>query len=266
MPSKPHIIALKFVLMAFLFLAPIKCPAVLLDWNPQSWTGGSLSRSFDLDATNPGNDVTITITGNTSYAQGGTPNDTTDLTGGQGGSQQSLFMHMDWNNRNRSITVTIEFLYDLGVDNLSFTLFDVDRISGNHTDKIFDILGTTDGGGAVAATVTTSSANQLVGTGTSQYVRGTSGADSDTSDGNVGITFGSTPIYSAQFSWGSETNAPSNPGDQWIGLYDISFTKRVIPEVHPGLASSLACFLVIGFRCLTSRLRRTQKTAGPNCP
>lgn len=256
MSFRSHIGVAKLAIVVFLFLATTKCPAVLLDWNPQSWSGGSLTGSFDLDATNPGNDVTITITGNTSRFEGSSPNDTTDLTGGQGGSQQSLFLDVDWNNRSQSITVTIEFHYAYGVDDLSFTVFDVDRVSGNHTDKIFDILGTTDNSAVVAATVTTSSDNQLVGTGTNQYVRGTSSSGSSSGNGNVGITFGSTPIYSAEFSWGNENNAPNNPGEQWIGLYDISFKKR-IPEVHPGLAASLSCFLVVGFRFLSARRRRT---------
>src|SRR5436190_593234 len=39
--------------------------AVTLDWDTVTWTAGSLSNSYDIDAARPGNDVTVTVSGNT---------------------------------------------------------------------------------------------------------------------------------------------------------------------------------------------------------
>src|ERR1700732_2881128 len=39
--------------------------AVILDWSAVTWSPGSLSNSFDVDPSNPGNDVTVTFGGDT---------------------------------------------------------------------------------------------------------------------------------------------------------------------------------------------------------
>lgn len=246
-----------FVAVVLVLLAPATSRAVLLDWNNVTWSSGQLSRSFNVDGTNPGSDVSISITGDTGYLQSGSPNDTTDLTGGQGGSQQSLFLNANWSNRNQSITVAIDFNYTDGVDNVSFMIFDVDYGSGSYRDKIFDIVGIDANGNLVAPTITTSSGNQKYGSGTNQYVLGTTAVDANSGNGNITIDFGSTAIYGLSFSYGNNSDAPNNPGNQYIGLYDISYTKAPprIPEVHPALASSLVCFLAIGFRRWRARFR-----------
>src|ERR1700719_1802923 len=43
--------------------------AVLVDWSVQNWPTGSLSNSYDVDPSNPENDVTITVSGNTGQSQ-----------------------------------------------------------------------------------------------------------------------------------------------------------------------------------------------------
>ncbi len=66
----------------------------------------------------------------------------------------------------------------------------------------------------------------------------------------------STAITNFSFTYGNETNAPSNPGNQWITLYDISFdAKPKVPEWHPGLIAALLCFGLVGSAGSSSDLR-----------
>ncbi|MEM6820600.1 MAG: hypothetical protein AAF558_01485, partial [Verrucomicrobiota bacterium] len=54
---------------------------ITLDWNSVNWISGNTTQSFDIDPSNPGNDITITI----STTGGGTladpVNDSTLITG-----------------------------------------------------------------------------------------------------------------------------------------------------------------------------------------
>lgn len=235
----------RFLLVLSVFAATA-ARAVVLDWNNVSWTSGNLSKSFDIDSSNSGNDVTIAITGNTSYFKNGTPDDTTDLTGGHGSSQQSLFLNMDYSNRSQAVTVTIGFHYSAGVDGVYFTLFDVDSDPSSYVDKISSIIGKDVNGNNVAATIITSPNNTLVGSGTSQYVIGNGAVGANSSNGNVYIYF-STTVTQVSFNYGNDSSAPGNPGNQYIGLYDISYTKHTnVPEVHPGLIAAFACLGFIG--------------------
>jgi len=47
--------------------------AVLVDWSALSWPAGSLSNSYDVDPASTGNDVTITVSGDTAQLQSEPP-------------------------------------------------------------------------------------------------------------------------------------------------------------------------------------------------
>jgi hypothetical protein len=238
-----------WLLLAGMALLPLRSQALVLDWDSVNWSSGSLSQSFDVDASHAGNDITITITGSTgNLAQN--VNDTTDLTGGISGGHESLFMNMNYDNRSQFITVTVTFLYAAGVTDVSFSIFDIDKNTGGndtgYTDKI-TVLGTGTNGTLVApTTITTHTANETVGSGTNIYVRGVSGATDTTGNGNADYAFSST-ITNFSFTYGNDSSAPSKPGNQWIALGDITFKPKV-PEWHPGLIASLACFALIAAR------------------
>ncbi|MCD6051601.1 MAG: hypothetical protein K0Q55_3010, partial [Verrucomicrobia bacterium] len=84
---------LQLSLLAFaLWLLPAQAQAVVLDWDLVNWSSGSLSQSYDIDASNPGNDITITISGDTGYLAQNV-NDVTNLTGGTSPAQEALFMN-----------------------------------------------------------------------------------------------------------------------------------------------------------------------------
>src|SRR6266851_4854403 len=83
--------------------------AVTLNWDGATWTPGSLSNSYDVDAANPGNDLTLTIAGNTAQLQPGlvppnpqTPAITTALEGGLSPVHKSLEIAVDFTKQAQS--------------------------------------------------------------------------------------------------------------------------------------------------------------------
>ncbi|MEW6303318.1 MAG: hypothetical protein AB1705_07605 [Verrucomicrobiota bacterium] len=231
------------LLFAFALCHAASAPGLVLEWNSASYSAGSLTAFFELDSSNPGADVSIVITGDTSYFINSTPNDTTDLTGGQGGSQQSLWLAVNFPSRNDTITITVNFHYAQGVSDVDFMLFDIDRGDGSYRDYITQIYAQYDAGTPLAPTsVTGSSDNTVSGSGTNRTIRGDESVDSDDNDGNATIDYGTNILNSFTFTYGDHSSAPSNPGQQWIGLYDINFTPRPrIPETHPALFAAAFC-------------------------
>jgi hypothetical protein len=84
----------------------------VLDWASVTWPPGALSESYNIDATNPGNDVTISMTGSTGSFDSGSPGIGTGL-GGTGRS--SLQLSTGGLLQSEGIVVTINFNYTNGV-------------------------------------------------------------------------------------------------------------------------------------------------------
>ena len=233
-------------------LLPLPAQAVVLNWDAVSWTSGSFSQSYDIDASNPGNDITITITGDTGeFATA--PIDNTNLTGGLSPAQQGLFLNMNYADEDESITITVTFHYAFGVEDVSFSIFDIDENdSGDnnvgYTDRI-QLIGKNLSNGLVAPTSITDYAdNDQEGKGTNRIVRGTDSTSDSTGDANADYTFSGTNIIKEfAFTYGNDSDAPNNPGNQWITLHDITYKPR-IPEWHPGLIASFVCLLLVGVR------------------
>jgi hypothetical protein len=229
--------------------------AVTLNWDSVTWTPGSLSNSYDVDAGNAGNDLTVTVAGNTAQLQPGlvppnpqTPAITTALEGGLSPVHKSLEIAVDFTNQAQSITVTVNFSagYTLGVQNVSFTIFDVDFAnSGGNSfqDQIRSIQAVgADGITLVAPTITVGSTVLLTGTGLNQVATGIA-TNTDTGptsgNGNVTISFGTTAISSFTFTYGSGSAVAADPTYQHIALYDISFTP--VPEINPAWSAVASC-------------------------
>ncbi|HEY1172136.1 MAG TPA: hypothetical protein VGH19_12255 [Verrucomicrobiae bacterium] len=228
--------------------------AIVLDWNNVTWTPGSLSTSYDIDPANAGNDITITITGDTARFIEDRPEITTDFTGGFGSSPtpNNLELWADFNNVNQSVTVTVTFNYVGGVNDVNFLLFDVDTGSGGGTktfiDQVRDIVAVGTGGGLIAPTITTSGNNSKSGTGTNQVVSGTAENPNNSGSGNVGINFGTNYITSFTFEYGNASSGvQKNPDSQSIGIYDINYKPKV-PEFHPGVVAAVVCLTLVGLR------------------
>ncbi len=245
-----------FCSAAFLFGGA--CPAskaLTIDWDTVSWTNGSLINSLDVDPSRPGNDATVTVSGDTGQLEPEldspnpqTPAVTRAFDGGLTPGQRTLSLAVDFANRSQVITVTVDFSaaqYAQGVSNVSFTIFDVDfsNTSGNtYQDQLTNIRAVGIDGSLIAPTITTSANNSLSGTGLNQVVTGTvSTTDTGTNSGrgNVTISFGSAAIRSFTFSYGSGSGTVANPTYQHIGLHDITFTP--VPEMNPALGAVFSC-------------------------
>src|SRR5262249_12594733 len=112
-----------FIFLCAIFAFARPASAAMVDWSGLTWTPGSLSNSYDVDAGSPGNDVTVTISGDTgqlqtSLAAGNpqTPAITRAFDGGLGISPQTLELALNLANNTQSVTFTLDFsaLYAAG--------------------------------------------------------------------------------------------------------------------------------------------------------
>jgi hypothetical protein len=247
---------MQFVRRFFLFalLLPFLATgvqAITLDWNAVTWAPGTLSHSYDVDPANPGNDITVSISGDTGQfaPKGGSqiPAIMNIIEGGLSPAQNSLVLHLDLANQSQSVTVSVSFsaLYTGGVANVSFTLFDVDFASSAFQDQIRSIQALSiDGTTLIAPTITTSPNNTLTGSGLNQVVTGminTNDTGPTSGNANVTISFGANAIKSFTFTYGSGSNAPADPTTQGIALYNISFTP--VPEINPAWSAIGSCLV-----------------------
>jgi hypothetical protein len=242
------------VLGVALGLGTVPSRALVLDWNSIAWTAGSLSQSYDIDPSNPGNDVTVAVT-STSFTSGH-PAKSTVQTGGLSPAQSSLQLDVNWSSTSQSTTLTVSFNYADGVEGVSFSLFDVDTGTGNplsYQDEISNIAAYYDAGYTIAPdSVTGSPNNSVTGSGLSYNVVGTANSSDTTSNANVQIAFNG-PIKGFQFTFAPGPNSQSNPSGQVIAMNDITFLP-VIPEA--GVVPAAATGFVLAFLALR-RMRRS---------
>src|SRR4051812_16091206 len=90
--------------------------AITLDWNTVAWTAGSLSNSYDIDSAKTGNDITVTVSGNTAQLQKElasgnpwTPAITPDFQGGLASPTKTLCLAVDFADQSQAVTVTVNF-------------------------------------------------------------------------------------------------------------------------------------------------------------
>ncbi|HJT82380.1 MAG TPA: hypothetical protein VJ719_14395, partial [Chthoniobacterales bacterium] len=237
---------LAIVVILSLFAGLNTAPAVLVDWGTLSWTAGSLSNSYDIDPGNAGNDITVTVSGDTAQLQPSlvtgnpaTPAITRAFDGGFSPGPSTLELAANYATNAQALTVTVTFAagYTNGVGNVSFSIFDIDfaNSSGNtYQDLIRTISGTSATGASISPTITGLGSNvSLAGSGLSQTLTGTgsnvdTGASSGT--GNATITFNAADVRSVTFTYGS-TALFANPTYQHIGINNVTYA--VVPEINP---------------------------------
>jgi hypothetical protein len=222
-------------------LARQPAAATLVDWDTLGWTPGSLSNSYDIDPNKTGNDLTFTLSDNVNTFTSGvqTPAVTMSLAGGVSPVQNSLQLSANLRSRT-TITFTANFSaqYYLGVQGVSFSIFDIDLESDR--DQISNIFGIATDGSHVAATITVGSAVSRSGTGLTQLLVGAASSPntgSGSQNGNALINFGNTPITGFSFSW---SNNAGQPFYQEIAVADVLF-NAVVPEANAGAAAALFC-------------------------
>lgn len=230
-----------------LFIAP-PCPAITLDWGAVTWPQRSLTNSYDIDPNNPGNDITVVISGDTADFTGKNPQLDSAVTGGT--NSPSLDLTTTFSAPKQSFTVTVTFNYAAGVSNVNFLLFDVDaQLTSNPpaVDLVTNIVATAVSGGVVGPSTMTGSIDNLVGgTGTNQYAIGVANSSQTGPDGNVAINFGNTSISSFSFTY-MNANTNSSGISQHFAMYDINYSPKV-PEVGVAfapLALGLLAFAVL---------------------
>jgi len=190
-------------------LWPVCSPAVVLDWSAVTWTDGTLSHSYDIDPSNVGNDITVSITGNTGNFSSPTPQIDSKNEGGLGSATKALDFTMQYGNLNQSVVVTITFNYALGVDGVSFKLFDIDEGGGqSFVDQIRSIHGSF-GSTNYSPTITGSADNTVAGSGTNQTITGNATAPNTgagSGDADATISFNNT-ITSLTFTYGNDSSS-----------------------------------------------------------
>jgi len=251
--------------------------AVVVDWSTITWPNGSLTNSYDVDAGSAGNDVTITVGGDTGQLQPSlvspnppTPAITQAFQGGLTTIPKALELALNLANTTQAVTVTVTFSsnYTLGVNDISFQLFDIDYAnagsSNNYQDLIKSITATSILGTTIAPTITGVGPNTtLTGTGATQVLTGAaSTVDTGAGSGNANatITYSSAVgIRSFTFTYGS-TTAFLDPTYQHVGIYNIDYS--VVPEIDPSWFSFIACALLVCWNIRNSLKAGRAKQSG----
>ncbi len=238
--------------------------AVVLDWNslPSAWSAGATSGSFDVDATNAGNDITVAVQANNGVAfSSGYPVNSSTVGGTIADNDTSSLRLRTATmiDTNGSVSVTISFSYAQGVNNVSFSILDVDASTGDsgYIDRISAITATPVSGAPNSIALTgvnaSSTVTTLTGSGTlGMEVQGNLPASGVTDHtGDVTFSTDGTPITSITFTW-------NNPGPQFdpqiIALSNISFSAAPVPEIGSSFGALATCGgLLAGWR---RRVRR----------
>lgn len=238
--------SLRFLLPQLLLMVTASSSmALVLDWDARTYTPGSLNQGFEFDNALAGNEVTFVITGNTNKLRPdvgtgvNTPSVSTSLQGGLGQSSLNITANV---GTQTEITVTVSFsnLYVQGVENVSFTIFDIDKTTDSEFIK--NITATTVNGTVIPATISNvGSMVTLSGTGISQLLTGQGAAANTDGTGNATISFGANAIRSFTFTF---DNSSGPPRIQEIGMHDLNFTP--VPEVNPAITATVSCLAVSG--------------------
>jgi uncharacterized repeat protein (TIGR01451 family) len=173
------------------------------------WTPGSLNNSYTLAGVGAFNIAMTTVT---PYVAG-SPAITNQLTGGVAG-EVSLFQNL--NNTALADTATTVITMPGGLPGMQFRLFDVDFGAASFSDKI-----------TVTGSYLGSTVIPVLTNGVSNYVSGNVaigdvGAVDTTADGTVVVTFNAA-VDTVTIVYGNHTTAPADPGNQWVGLGDMTF-------------------------------------------
>jgi uncharacterized repeat protein (TIGR01451 family) len=206
----------------------LTCPlgSTLLDWDLASnaWPANSLSNNYTIATVGQ---VNIAMTTDTPFVAGA-PVTNTQLTGGLIPAQNGLFLRMDNVNVNDKSTTT--FTLPGALPGVQFRLFDVDFGTTSFSDKV-TVTGSYNGVG-VTPTLTNGVSNYVAG----NVAIGDAGASDTTADGTVVVTF-SSPVDTIVVTYGNHTTAPTNPGNQWMTIHDISFCRPQVSVTATKISS-----------------------------
>ncbi len=238
---------MSFKCLTFLLLvAVLPARAVTLDWATQTWpmpptVNSDQSVSFDIDPSNPGNDITINLTllDNARW-QGNRPDVVASLAFGGNNALHVVYETFDGTFAYvPSVDISIEFHYTGGVYLEDLQLGDVEAMSGGRREEtVRNFVGTpATPGPNVNATITkpVTSTNVDVfdsGLATARAVGTGFASDSNpvtAPTANVFVSF-PDPVTEIEFNWGRADTRDIN-GNQGIFIGNITFTPA-IPEAE----------------------------------
>lgn len=238
----------------------------LLEWNAAGWSSpGSLSHTVDVirDGTSQSDfdaepvSVTVSFSGATNRFTLGGPDVTSDITGGAGLSERSVFIPADFTAMDEVITMTVEF--SRPVDLLKFEIFDIDMVStpgffggsGGFRDNIVVTGENTDEGiSGLLPDITTPYNNSAQGQTPPSVVyvgaplvsnraianpngQGVENAGNDEDIGNAIIDFSSrVDKVTVAYSTPSDFFNTNDPQTQAIALHDLDFCVPRTPELE----------------------------------
>ncbi|MEM8745037.1 MAG: DUF11 domain-containing protein, partial [Pseudomonadota bacterium] len=196
----------------------LACPAgvSVFDWDQISgWTNGSTDNTyafasfgnirFQLD--NDG------IYINNATFGGQSPNVFDAFTGGLNPAEDSLTVLANQSSQAGEVEVTVTL--PRSFTGLQFSIFDVDFNANQFSDRV-EVIGTI-GGTTVLPTLTNGNVNFVVG----NEAFGDGGSGNGEALGNVVVTFNQA-VDTVIIRYGNHSTAPADPGQQGIGIHDIT--------------------------------------------
>lgn len=217
-----------------LLIAPaLHAATITLDWNSVLWTSGQLTQSFDIDPANPGNDVTITISGDTNRIASPV-GATTLITAGVSPTNKTLQLVTDFANNLESIVVRIDFNYFEGVSGVNLLLHDIDGDGVTWKEEVRGIVASnnvpSNFGPTQVLALNASPTFTSTGSGLSRQLTGTQLADDAANTGSASIAFGNQLTYSTSFRFGASTTGTFDPVNSGISLGTVTYTTPAVPE------------------------------------
>ncbi len=209
----------------------LSCPAgrSIFDWDLISgWTTGSTDNSYAFASF--GN-IRFQLTNDGAYINNATfggqsPTVVDTFEGGLVPAEDSLTILADQANQSGEVEVTITL--PRAFTGLQFTVFDVDFGVNQFADRL-EVVGS-NGGASVSAQLTNGNVNFISG----NVVIGDAASNSPEALGNVVVTF-SDAVDTVILRYGNHSTAPSNPGQQGIGIHDITvcdpFTTLTVSKI-----------------------------------
>ncbi|MFU7528125.1 proprotein convertase P-domain-containing protein [Qipengyuania sp. ASV99] len=209
----------------------LSCPAgfSVFDWDTISgWTAGSTSNTYAFAGF--GN-IGFNLTNDGAYinnaAFGGlSPTVFNAFTGGLVPGEDSLTVVANQANLAGEVEITVTL--PRAFTGLQFSVFDVDFGTNQFADRL-EVVGLNNGS-PVNAALTNGNVNFISGSA----IIGDGASNTDAALGNVVVTFTSA-VDTVILRYGNHTTAPADPGQQGIGLHDITvcnpFTTLSVSKV-----------------------------------
>ena len=184
----------------------------VLSWD--SYTSGTKQTGKTLTTTMAGVTVTVSVSGDTSAAHNGEVTSTTT------GGLSKVLRFYDLNNK-KNTTQTVLITFSKPVQNLSFSLLDVDSQSGVLQNAYEDLVVINTAGGSAHRH------SNVKGSGTAadpyRAKNTNSPVSGSSADSNIDLSW-TGPISSVSFTYKQDGSVN---GDPFIGISDLSFQRCV---------------------------------------